>query len=117
MKRYSFKIGVGLMALVLLGFNALKALANTRPFHPVEHGTLTPNGDGSTTAGGSGTATHLGNISVRRTFTLTPTSVASPIFATENTGDRKGVAVRHPQIESCSLSSYLSPVTNNLYDR
>jgi len=77
MKRYSFKIGVSLMALVLVGFNAMTALANTRPFHLVEHGTLTPNEDGSTTAVGSGTATHLGNISVHRTFTLTPTPVAN----------------------------------------
>jgi len=79
MKRYSFQIGVSLMALVLMGFNAMTALANTRPFHLVEHGTLTPNEDGSTTADGTGTATHLGKISVHRTFILTPTSVANEL--------------------------------------
>jgi len=79
MKRYSFKIGVSLMALVLVGFNAMTALANIRPFHLVEHGTLTPNQDGTITAIGRGTATHLGTIRVRRTFTLTPTSTANEL--------------------------------------
>lgn len=79
MKRYTFKIGVCLMALVLAGSNAMTALASTRPIHLVEHGTLTPNEDGSTTADGNGTATHLGTISVHRTFTLTPTSVANEL--------------------------------------
>ena len=79
MKRYLYRISVGLMALVLVGFNAMTALANTRPIHLVEHGTLTPNQDGSTTADGTGTATHLGTIQVHRTFTLTPTSVANEL--------------------------------------
>ena len=79
MKRYLYRISVCLMALVLVGFNAMTALANTRPIHLVEHGTLTPNQDGSTTADGTGTATHLGTIKVHRTFTLTPTSVANEL--------------------------------------
>jgi hypothetical protein len=59
----------------------LTAFAGPRPFHLVEHGTLivTPReGSGGTImdviADGTGTATHLGAITVQRTFTLTATS-------------------------------------------
>ena len=86
MKRYSFKIGVSLMALTLVGLTALAAVATTRPFHLVEHGTLTPNPDGSTTADGTGIATHIGDFKIHRTFTLTATNV-------ENKMDLKGEAI------------------------
>ena len=79
MKHNLYRISVCLMMLALVGFNSLTALANTRPFHLVEHGALTPNTDGSISGDGTGTATHLGNIIVHRTFTLTPTSVANEL--------------------------------------
>jgi hypothetical protein len=90
MKRCLTSIAVGLLTFALVGFNALTAVANIRPiplvqggalrpFHLVEHGTLTPNPDGSIFANGKGTATLLGHISVKRTFNLTPTSVANEL--------------------------------------
>jgi hypothetical protein len=62
-----------------MGVMSLTALAGARPFHLVEHGQLTATPrDGSGTvldvvAEGSGTATHLGAITVQRTATLTAT--------------------------------------------
>jgi hypothetical protein len=79
MKRRLSWISVHLMTLALAGLTALTVLANPRPFHLVEHGSLTNNADGSVTANGTGTATHLGHISVQRTFTLTPTAVANEL--------------------------------------
>jgi len=79
MKRYLSRISINLMILALAGLIALTALANPRPFHLVEHGTLSGNTDGSIAANGTGTATHLGSITVQRTFTLTPTSVANEL--------------------------------------
>jgi hypothetical protein len=48
-------------------------LAATRPFHLVEHGTLTVDKNGNLAADGTGTETHLGRFNLRRTATLTPT--------------------------------------------
>jgi hypothetical protein len=80
MKHYLSKFGSSLMAVALIGVISLGALAGPRPFHLVEHGrlTVTPR-EGSATlldvvAIGTGTATHLGAISVHRTATLTATS-------------------------------------------
>ena len=92
MKRYLLMFGSNLMALALIGVICLTAAAGTRPFHLVEHGqiTATPR-DGSGTvldvvASGTGTATHLGAITVERTATLTAT-------ATPGVFDFKGEAV------------------------
>ena len=83
MKHYFFK---NLLGLALIGVVSLTALAGPRPFHLVEHGwiTATPR-DGSGTvldvvSNGTGTATHLGAISVERTATLTATSTPG-VFA------------------------------------
>jgi len=79
MKRYFSKFGSSVLAATLLGVISLTALAGARPFHLVEHGRLTATPrDGSGTvldvvAEGSGTATHLGAITVQRTATLTAT--------------------------------------------
>jgi len=79
MKRYFSKFGSGLIALTLIGIISLTALAGVRPFHLVEHGQLTAtprDRSGSVldvVAEGSGTATHLGSITVQRTATLTAT--------------------------------------------
>jgi hypothetical protein len=51
----------------------LTALAVTRPFHLVEHGTLTVDKDGNLVADATGTATHLGRFALHRTATLKPT--------------------------------------------
>ena len=92
MKRFLSKFGTHLMALALMGAMSLSALGGPRPFHLVEHGqiTATPR-DGSGTvldvvASGTGTATHLGAITVERTATLTAT-------ATPGVFDFKGEAV------------------------
>ena len=79
MKRYLSKFSSTLMALTLLGAMSLTIVAGPRPFHLVEHGTLTatPRDPSNTVldvvAEGSGTATHLGAITVQRTATLTAT--------------------------------------------
>jgi hypothetical protein len=77
MKRYSFK---NLLGLALIGVVSLTALGGPRPFHLVEHGwiTATPRDASGTVldvvSNGTGTATHLGAISVQRTATLTATT-------------------------------------------
>ncbi len=83
MKHYFFK---NLLGLALIGVVSLTALAGPRPFHLVEHGwiTATPRDASGTVldvvSNGTGTATHLGAISVERTATLTATSTPG-VFA------------------------------------
>jgi hypothetical protein len=84
MKRYFFK---NLLGLALIGVVSLTALAGPRPFHLVEHGWIsaTPRaGSGGAildvVSNGTGTATHLGAISVDRTATLTATATPG-VFA------------------------------------
>ena len=83
MKHYFFK---NLLGLALIGVISLTALAVPRPFHLVEHGwiTATPRDASGTVldvvSNGTGTATHLGAISVERTATLTATSTPG-VFA------------------------------------
>ena len=92
MKRYLSMLGSTLMAVALIGVMSLTALASTRPFHLVEHGliTATPRDRSGTVldvvASGTGTATHLGTITVERTATLTAT-------ATPGVFDFKGEAI------------------------
>jgi len=83
MKRYLPMFGrLSLMALALVGVMSLTVFAGAapRPFHLVEHGQLvvTPRDASGTildvVANGTGTATHLGAITVQRTATLTATS-------------------------------------------
>jgi len=80
MKRYLSKFGSNLKALTLIGILSLTALAGPRPFHLVEHGNLTAtprDRSGSVldvVAHGTGTATHLGSITVVRTAVLTATN-------------------------------------------
>ena len=80
MKRYLPKLGTTLKALTLVGVMSLTVLAGPRPFHLVEHGwiTATPRDRSNTVldvvANGTGTATHLGAITVDRTAVLTATS-------------------------------------------
>ena len=83
MKHYFFK---NLLSLALIGVVSLTALAGPRPFHLVEHGWITATTrDASGTvldvvSNGTGTATHLGAISVERTATLTATGTPG-VFA------------------------------------
>lgn len=92
MKRYLLMFGSNLMALALIGVISLTAVGGTRPFHLVEHGQIsaTPRDASGTVldvvASGTGTATHLGAITVQRTATLTAT-------ATPGVFDFKGEAV------------------------
>ena len=92
MKRWVFTLGSTLMVLVLISAVSLTALAGIRPFHLVEHGQLvaTPRDASGTildvVANGTGTATHLGAITVQRTATLTAT-------ATPGIFDFKGDAI------------------------
>jgi hypothetical protein len=80
MKRYLRKSRSNLKALALIGLMSLTVFAGPRPFHLVEHGKLyvTPRDQSGTVldvvSEGTGTATHLGAISVQRTFTLTATA-------------------------------------------
>jgi hypothetical protein len=94
MKRHLSTFGrLSLMALALVGVMSLTVFgAAPRPFHLVEHGQLvvTPRDASGTVldvvATGTGTATHLGAITVERTATLTAT-------ATPGIFDFKGDAV------------------------
>ena len=80
MKRYLSRFGRSLKALTLIAVMSLTVLAGPRPFHLVEHGriTATPRDQSGTVldvvANGTGTATHLGAITVERTAVLTATS-------------------------------------------
>ena len=81
MKHYLSKFSSSLMALAVMGVISLTVLAGARPFHLVEHGRLTATpraGSGGSVldvvAQGSGTATHLGAITVQRTAVLTATA-------------------------------------------
>lgn len=77
MKHFLFK---NLLGLALIAVVSLTGLAGPRPFHLVEHGwiTATPRDRSGTildvVSNGTGTATHLGAISVQRTATLTATA-------------------------------------------
>ena len=80
MKRWVFTIGCNLLVLALISAVSVTAFAGARPFHLVEHGQIsaTPR-DASgaildVVASGTGTATHLGAITVQRTATLTATN-------------------------------------------
>ena len=92
MKRFLSKFGTHLMVLALIGAMFPTAFAAPRPFHLVEHGQIsaTPRDPSGTVldvvASGSGTATHLGAITVERTATLTATDTPG-IF------DYKGEAI------------------------
>jgi hypothetical protein len=72
MKHYLSRIGVIVMALILVSSITLTALAHARPFHLVEHGTLAVDKEGNLVADGAGTATHLGRFTLHRTATLKP---------------------------------------------
>jgi hypothetical protein len=84
MKRLS-RMSIRVVTIGLLGLTALTALAAPRPFHLVEHGTLTATprtGAGDVldlVADGMGTATHLGLITVHREAVLTQRP-GSPLF-------------------------------------
>ena len=112
MKRRLSRISISLITLALLGLIALAALAHTRPFHLVEHGTLTPDPDqpGRFIAEGTGTATHLGSITVHRTFTLTPSADGSGLV--EVKGEATLVAANGDELKT-GLEGTLNPETNH----
>jgi hypothetical protein len=72
MKRHLSRINIVLMSMALLVGAALPAWGRPRPFHLKEHGTATFNADGTISSEGTGTATHLGRFSLRRTAKITP---------------------------------------------
>ena len=106
MKQYLSRISISLMTLALVGLSALTALAVTRPFHLVEHGTLTVDKDGNLVADGAGTATHLGRFDLHRTATLTPTREGD----FEVDGQATLTAANGDQLES-SIKGTLNPQT------
>ena len=112
MKRRLSRISISLITLALLGLIALTALAHTRPFHLVEHGTLTPDPDqpGRFIAEGTGTATHLGSINVHRTFTLTPSADGSGLVDVK--GEATLVAANGDELKT-GLEGTLNPETNH----
>ena len=105
MKRYLSSISFILMTLAL-GLTALTALAVTRPFHLVEHGTLTVDKDGNLVADGTGTATHLGRFALHRTATLKPTMEGE----LEVDGQATLIAANRDQLEA-SIKGTLNPQT------
>jgi len=105
MKRYLSRISFILMTLAL-GLTALTALAVTRPFHLVEHGTLTVDKDGNLVAEGTGTATHLGRFALHRTATLKPNTGGE----LEVDGQATLTAANHDQLEA-SIKGTLNPQT------
>ncbi|MGE0884322.1 MAG: hypothetical protein AB7P14_12320 [Blastocatellales bacterium] len=109
MKRYFSRISIGLMALGLTGLIVLTALSASLPFHLVEHGTLTPGPDGTIIAEGTGVATHLGRLTVHRTFTLTPTTAGTDL---EVNGQATLTAANGDRLES-SIKGTLNPQTGH----
>ena len=77
MKRNLSMISIILMTVALMGLTALTALAHPRPFHLVEHGTLTQDPPGHLITEGTGTATHLGRFTLHREATLKPSEDGS----------------------------------------
>ena len=110
MKHYLSRISVSLLTFALMGLSALTALAVTRPFHLVEHGTLqtTPQDDGTIAliTEGKGTATHLGRFDLHRTATLKPTREGD----LEVDGQATLTAANGDRLES-SIKGTLNPVT------
>src|SRR5215468_878753 len=101
-----------MMVLALVSLSALTVLAHTRPFHLVEHGTLTPvpGQPGHFLAEGTGTATHLGSIAVHRTLTLTPSTDGSGLVDVE--GEATLVAANGDELRT-GIEGTLNPVTNH----
>jgi len=85
-------------------------MAQTRPFHLVEHGTLTQDQPGHIIAEGTGTATHLGSIAVHRTFTLTPSGDGSGLL--DVNGQATLVAANGDLLES-TIKGTLNPLTGH----
>jgi hypothetical protein len=109
MKRYLSRISISLTTLALVGLTALTALAVSRPFHLVEHGTLTVTKDGDNLAlitDGTGTATHLGRFDLHRTATLKPTMEGE----LEVDGQATLTAANGDRLES-SIKGTLNPQT------
>ena len=112
MKRNLSMISIILMTVALMGLTALTALAHTRPLHLVEHGTLTPDPDqpGHFTAEGTGTATHLGSITVHRTLTLRPAADGSGLVDVE--GEATLVTANGDELKT-GIEGTLNPETNH----
>src|ERR1051325_4888067 len=112
LKQNLFKISISLMILALVSLTALTVLAHTRPFHLVEHGTLTPdpNQPGHFFAEGTGTATHLGSITVHRTLSLSPSTDGSGLVDIE--GEATLVAANGDELFT-GLEGSLNPQTGH----
>jgi hypothetical protein len=103
-----FRISIGLLTFALVGFSALTTLAVTRPFHLVEHGTLSVDKDGNLVADGTGTATHLGRFTLHREATLKPSEDGSGLV--DVVGRATLTAANGDQLES-SIKGTLNPRT------
>ena len=112
MKPYLNKISISLMILAIVSFTAINVLAHTRPFHLVEHGTLTPdpNQPGHFFAEGTGTATHLGSIIVHRTLSLKPSTDGSGLVDVE--GEATLVAANGDELRT-GIEGTLNPETGH----
>lgn len=112
MRRNLSMISIVVIGVALMGLTALTALARSRPFHLVEHGTLTPVADqpGHFIAEGTGIATHLGAIVVHRTLSLTPTTDGSGLIDVE--GEATLVAADGDELKT-GIEGKLDPVTNH----
>ncbi len=99
-----------LTTLALVGLTALTALAHTRPFHLVEHGTLTVDKDGNLVADGTGTATHFGRFALHRTATLKPSEDGSGLVDVDGRATLK--AANGDQLEA-SIDGTLNPGTGH----
>jgi hypothetical protein len=109
MKHYLHKMRISLLTFALVGLSAVTALAVTRPFHLVEHGTLTVTKDGDNLvliSDGTGTATHLGRFELHRTATLKPTMEGE----LEVDGQATLTAANRDQLEA-SIKGTLNPQT------
>jgi hypothetical protein len=105
-------ISIVLMTVALMGLTALTALAHARPFHLVENGTLTPDPDqpGHFFAEGTGTATHLGSITVHRTLSLKPSGDGSGLIDVQ--GEATLVAANGDELRT-GIEGTLNPETNH----
>jgi hypothetical protein len=110
MKRYVSVISNILMTVALMGLTAYAALTHTRPFHLVEHGTLTVDQDGNLVSDGTGTATHLGSFTLHRTAKLKPSEDGSGLVDVD--GRATLIAANGDQLEA-SIEGTLNPQTHH----
>lgn len=109
MNLFLHRVYLSLMTLGLVVVSAFPASAVTRPFHLVEHGTLTRGDDGRLVTDGTGQATQLGRFTLHRVATLRPSAEGSGV---EINGHATLTAANGDRLET-SIQGVLDPLTGH----